>query len=74
MLMTSNDGVRHAENNDGLFNGHYRQNPNIHTLQLKSHKASANTMPNAKIKPIISTIKSYHLLIYEVSSKLLPKS
>lgn len=50
-MMTSRGWVE----ND-LFNGYYRENPCGHTLQLKSHKANANAMPNARTNPIISTI------------------
>lgn len=45
--MTTNDDIEGWVEND-LFNGYYRENPCAYLLQLKSHKASANVIPNNK--------------------------
>ena len=54
--MTTNNDIEGVGVENDLFNGHYRENPCTYTLQLKSHKASAKAMPNARTDPIISAI------------------
>lgn len=47
--MTTNDDIEGVGVENDLFNGHYRENPCGHTLQLKSHKARANAIPNPRM-------------------------
>ena len=54
--MTTNDDIEGVGVENDLFNGHYRENPNVYSLQSKSHRANAKAIPNARTNPIISAI------------------
>ena len=54
--MTTNGDIEGWGVANDLFNGYYRENPNVYSLQLKSHRASAKAIPNARTVPIISAI------------------
>ena len=51
-----NDDIDGRGVENDLFNGHYRENPCVYSLQSKSHRANAKAIPNARMDPIISAI------------------